>query len=98
MHKVINILHAGALAMPHVWARILARHGAAGPILLPNKDNAAALSSTDAEIADRAENLSKSGAPKFLGLLALLIRPRIESKAGYGIDWSLFCQAHPDLL
>lgn len=98
MHKMLNILHAGANALPHVWERIRAREGAVGPILLPNKDNAAALNSTDADIADRAEALSKSGAPKFLGLLALLVRPRIESKAGYGVDWSMFCQSHPDLL
>ncbi|KAF9023347.1 hypothetical protein BDZ89DRAFT_1192387 [Hymenopellis radicata] len=69
MHKAINASKGAFTRLALTWPA----HEHAGPIILFNKDNAAAAASTDPALKARAERLSGRGGVKLVELMGMLL-------------------------
>jgi hypothetical protein len=76
MHKDLNAHKGGNARLVLFWAK----NGLVGPILLMNKDNAAAASSGSATARKHAEDVSSAGAVKLLALLGALLNHKDKKK------------------
>ncbi|KAL1689785.1 hypothetical protein GGG16DRAFT_103492 [Schizophyllum commune] len=90
MHKDLNIVKHADCAMSALWEK----HGIAGPVILPNKDNNTVLSARDdsaetpTELEERAMDASGRGGVKVTQLGGLICRHK-DDKTG---QQDRFCQ------
>ena len=76
MHKDLNAHKGGNACLVLFWVK----NGLVGPILLMNKDNAAAASLGSATARKHAEDVSSAGAVKLLALLGTLLNHKDKKK------------------
>ena len=77
MHKELNAMKGGNARIRAWWGE----NAIEGPVLLMNKDNAAAAASDNSKVKDRAINVSAGGAQKVLDLAGAVFRHK-DSKKG----------------
>lgn len=93
MHKELNLVVAGNEAMMAYWSSA----GLTGPMLLPNKDNAATIAAGSSDAQKRAEKVSTCGAAKMLDLFGTVVRNK-DTKSGTQRTYNSFmedCVGYP---
>ncbi|KAF7349788.1 hypothetical protein MVEN_01278800 [Mycena venus] len=89
MHKDLNAYKGGVERMMAAWLK----HGFQQPILLMNKDNAAASNSGSTVARERAEKVSSRGGVKLCELLGLLLNNK-DDKKGQQDSHGVYFSAH----
>ncbi|KZV79515.1 hypothetical protein EXIGLDRAFT_782180 [Exidia glandulosa HHB12029] len=89
MHKEMNIVVAGTGRMAEYWPSV----GLEGPIIQPNKDNAAAIALGESAAQERALAISPSGGAVLAAGCGALVRHK-EAKRGYQRTWNNFTLEH----
>ncbi|KAJ7767857.1 hypothetical protein DFH07DRAFT_915471 [Mycena maculata] len=87
MHKDLNAHRGGVERMMAAWLK----HGFQQPILLMNKDNAAAANSGSAVAKERAEKVSSRGGVKLCELMGILLNNKDDKKGQQDSHGVYFC-------
>ncbi|KAJ7703412.1 hypothetical protein B0H16DRAFT_1347152 [Mycena metata] len=89
MHKDLNAHRGGVVRMIAAWLK----NGFSQPIILMNKDNAAAASSGSSAAKERAEKVSSRGAVKLCVLMGILLNNK-DDKRGQQDSHGVYFAAH----